>query len=308
MSKILTICIPTYNRSDLLINQLEIIKAEIRGLENFVNVIVSDNCSDIIHKDKIIKYYNQNNFFYLNINPSNYGLIGNIEIALSLTDPRFVWFVSDDDILLEGAVKAVVDCILRENDVKLIFLNHKGFFEDNNECFHEINLYGYSKKIEKSMDCLLDLYYKSGLIFMFITACVYDSQTLKKYLENKIDRLVIDPLLYSFNAVSCGSIYIENNIYVLERFYGFSWANEKKDVDYWQIAYGLSTLCDTSNYKKSTVKKMIIHYYKNNLFFVLMLLKSPWNYKFSLLKFLDASSLTILYFETMYAFRKFFTR
>ncbi|NEQ25134.1 MAG: glycosyltransferase, partial [Microcoleus sp. SIO2G3] len=45
MNKILSICIPTFNRAEELDNQLTWLFKEIKGFEDECEVIVSDNCS-----------------------------------------------------------------------------------------------------------------------------------------------------------------------------------------------------------------------------------------------------------------------
>ena len=54
-SNTISICIPTYNRSDLLISQLNFWEKEISYFKDSVEIIVADNFSDKIHREKIIK-------------------------------------------------------------------------------------------------------------------------------------------------------------------------------------------------------------------------------------------------------------
>lgn len=54
--KLLTICIPTYNRSQLLDKQLNWLAQEIVGIESNYEIIISDNCSTDRTQDIIPKW------------------------------------------------------------------------------------------------------------------------------------------------------------------------------------------------------------------------------------------------------------
>ena len=73
--KTLTIYIPTYNRYDLLIQQLDVIYSSSKIEE--LNVIVSDNFSNDERYIDLDKRYNYENFIYKR-NPFNVGADANI--------------------------------------------------------------------------------------------------------------------------------------------------------------------------------------------------------------------------------------
>lgn len=110
MIKKLAICVPTYNRAALLHNCLLSIFEEIEPVKDFVEVIVSDNCStdntlEVIEemKEKYLFKYIRNN--------TNIGANSNIVSITNYAEAEFCWIVGDDDFVLPGGVKRIVDII-----------------------------------------------------------------------------------------------------------------------------------------------------------------------------------------------------
>ncbi|PAX46954.1 glycosyltransferase family 2 protein, partial [Brunnivagina elsteri] len=99
MTRLLTIAIPTFNRSVILDKQLEWLNQAIRGFENDCEILISDNCSTDNTPDIIKKW--QNNFsnvvFISNCNTSNIGVMRNITFCLNTAQTKYVWVIGDDD-------------------------------------------------------------------------------------------------------------------------------------------------------------------------------------------------------------------
>lgn len=153
----LTIAIPTYNRAEKL---SECINRVIKYSKNLdIEIIVSDNASmdntrdiiDLIIKDNpSVKYYR---------NSENLGFDGNFLNCFEKANGEYVWLLSDDDIILPGAIESVLEglkskpiCmhlnssgIIRENPLKTgdPRLKEEGMkvFKDKNEFIEEIGIY-----------------------------------------------------------------------------------------------------------------------------------------------------------------------
>ena len=156
MSKyFLTICIPTYNRADVLDFLLNELFNQIE-FNNFsdVKIAVSDNSTNddtgklILSKEKYRK-------IVYNKNKENLGAFGNLMKVTSMVTSEFVWVLGDDDFVTPNAIKNIYQELQNCNaDIDFIFLNSCGFdstlsyISSSNESPH-LKTHLYSKKSMK---------------------------------------------------------------------------------------------------------------------------------------------------------------
>lgn len=119
MQPLLTIAIPTYNRSRFLGRQIESVVGATSCI-NGVEVLICDNASTdttqkVVEKasreHKNISYFRQD---------TNVGLDGNVYSCYEHARGSFVWFLSDDDILLDAAVGKVVETIKCSDNAQVL--------------------------------------------------------------------------------------------------------------------------------------------------------------------------------------------
>lgn len=122
--KLLTILIPTYNRSTKLLrllNQIELFINKDDRYLNLIEVIISDNGSNdntsIILSDFI---KNKNNFKFF-LQNENKGFDNNIKFLYDIADSEFVWYFSDDDIIFENAFEEIINALQKQNPDILLF-------------------------------------------------------------------------------------------------------------------------------------------------------------------------------------------
>lgn len=270
--KLLTICIPTYNRSEELISTLKNLQLQIEGLESDISIIVSDNNSDAIHQEMLYEFHSKNMFFALNMNTQNMGIIGNIYLLNSIADSKYVWFLGDDDILLPNCV-AKVWSILHESDINYMFLNYWSFVgePDNIVSKAETFLRGYHNTDASTP---YDLFKEYGTSFMFISASIYKKSLIDYVgsMELRIKNLA-EPLYFFFSACK-GLIYIENEICLLNRLSNISWANLQKQVSYVDIPEAILNLEYLNNYVSGDIAKILKVYYNMTFCFLLSLFYS----------------------------------
>src|ERR1035437_8979238 len=127
--KTLTIAIPTYNGGSYICGAINSVLDQIKNnpsLESKIEIVVSDNASqdnveDIVKKyivlyPNIVKYYR---------NEINVGFDRNVDLAVRKALGEFVWILSDDDFLIDGAilyVQSVIENNKREN-LALIYVD-----------------------------------------------------------------------------------------------------------------------------------------------------------------------------------------
>lgn len=301
--KKLSICIPTYNRSSFVISQLHFLKNEIQPFKEFIDVIVSDNFSDDEHRDILINYQSINKFFDLKLNNTNLGSIGNIYYLLDNTNSEYVWFLSDDDILLAGIVKRIMNILCDNNNISYLFLNYNAFIKNPNLIDHYVNLLGYYGYMPEGKQCIIDLFEENGTISMFITSCIYSEVKLKEFCTSRSNQTLIDPLLFSFK-LALDPIYIEKEVFVLERCDNPSWKEEGLAIFSWQVQVGLIELLDHSYSKKDIIRMINSIYTSNKVSYLLMLLKAPIKYKKLIVFFLGFMQIRLLINSLIDYFRR----
>lgn len=125
MRPLLSICIPTYNRAELLNTCLATILPQTVNFPLEVEVCVSNNASTD-ETQGVLKKYGERFSFHCHQNATNVGLIGNITlVAGSLAKGEYVWLLGDDDLLAFDAIPKVVNMLkqVKEQDLDLVALN-----------------------------------------------------------------------------------------------------------------------------------------------------------------------------------------
>lgn len=115
---LLTIAIPTYNRSCTLEKILKQLTLENRTL---FNILVSDDGSTDNTKDVVIKYQKLLPNLIYHKNKVNLGYSGNVCRVYELAKTRYIWFLCDDDTVLPGAVTKIVNAINKYEPTVAIF-------------------------------------------------------------------------------------------------------------------------------------------------------------------------------------------
>lgn len=108
---LLTIAIPTYNRCELLKIALDSI---LKQKNNKVEVVVYDNASTD-GTEGLMKQYAQKEGVLYYRNPQNLGMDGNFLNCLNAGSGKYIHLMSDDDILLDGAIENMIRLIEKES-------------------------------------------------------------------------------------------------------------------------------------------------------------------------------------------------
>ena len=207
---ILSICIPTYNRSNYLSNLLQILVKEfnmMNELYNEVEVCISDNNStdDTLH---VINKFSTVLPVRYQSNKKNIGAGRNLLEAYSMGKGKYVWAIGDDDELVGGAlVKAVTTISKTECDiyhVKTLDINDNSLYFNWINDGSMLNKEQYYTFIKK--DCLnavgfigSNIYKKKYLDMEFVKEFVKESRWPQLYMLlmslNKLDKSYIMPPL-----------------------------------------------------------------------------------------------------------------
>ena len=121
MTPILSICIPTLNRSDLLSVLLENLEQQVGEHLEKIEIVVADNASrddteSVVKNCKLPIVYGKQN--------KTVGFAKNLLFATTkLASGSFVWVIGDDDLILPGGLNNILDSIDRAPQVDYHYLN-----------------------------------------------------------------------------------------------------------------------------------------------------------------------------------------
>ena len=116
---LLSICIPTYNRPESLINCLNSLASQ--RTKNF-EVCISDNCSKKNIKKLIRPFKKKLNINYSR-NKKNLGFALNVLKVSSMAKGDFIWFLGDDDLLVKNSIKYLKNIINKNKNIDFFWIN-----------------------------------------------------------------------------------------------------------------------------------------------------------------------------------------
>lgn len=133
-----SICVPTYNRPNLICELLDSILAQ--TYENF-EIIITDN-SDNLNTNEIIKNkYSDQRIRYFK-NEMNLGMGGNTIKALGFIKGEFFTFTPDDDIWIDNnKIKKQVNFLKQNDGINIVYSNAKSIDYDGNQLDDFVSIY-----------------------------------------------------------------------------------------------------------------------------------------------------------------------
>lgn len=233
MNKLLTIAIPTYNRAELLEQQLSWLHQAIKGFEADCEIIICDNCSTDNTQEVLEKWQSifSNTSFRAYRNPENLGLMRNITLCIEIAKGEYVWTVGDDDPIQERTLAYVITKIKENPDLSLIFLNCYGRDSITDQIVVERWFNSDNDEPLTNGKAALQRYMKEsfgGVLFM--TATVYKTKLVQRALQqwpSSHINLAAQAYWTSFCAVN-GSVIVTKDTYLECTMYASSLGKDPK--------------------------------------------------------------------------------
>jgi abequosyltransferase len=128
MKHLLSICIPTHNRAEVLsrtlLNLLEEISIMSVKKIDFLEVCISDNGSTD-ETQQILENFKKKCpvDVYINKNDKDLGFDNNILNVVEISKAEFVWLFSDDDGIERGGINYVYDFLMDNKDIDILILS-----------------------------------------------------------------------------------------------------------------------------------------------------------------------------------------
>jgi abequosyltransferase len=215
-NKILTIAIPTYNRSHELSNLIAHLAKEIDRITDNIEIIVYDNastdgthevlCSDLIKNTPAIKIFKQT---------QNVGMDLNFISCVSKSKGKYIWILSDDDLPTAGSIQLILKMLNLESP-DLVYLNNlwsEAPYEHASKT--ELTEISYSRTNAADFETVvnINLTFLSSAIFK--NTSFIKGEAILKYRSTNLSQLswVIDRLINgsTFIHVNTTCIHARNN-------------------------------------------------------------------------------------------------
>jgi len=145
-SVILTIAIPVYNGEETLRDTLDSI---IEGLEDGVDIFISDNASSDSTYEIVNEYMNHCSSIHYHCNDVNIGPMKNYDYCVVNSPGKYVWLFGDDDKMSKGCISKILR-VIRNND-------NLGFISISADIYGE----NWKIKDKNPLGYLSDIYFNS---------------------------------------------------------------------------------------------------------------------------------------------------
>lgn len=179
--KLISICIPTYNRPIQLKRMLESI--DTTKIED-VNIVISENCSPKQSETRaVVEQYKSTHPYELLYfeNERNLGYDKNIRAAVARATGRFCVFFSDDDMAMPGALDDYVEFVRNHQDCGYILRSYRNY--DENGGYQDFRYYSTDREFPAGRETAIELFNKS----VFLSGFTIRQEYAKNYVIDALD-------------------------------------------------------------------------------------------------------------------------
>lgn len=176
---VLSIIIPTYHRAAEMIVTVQTIADQlVGGLERKVEIVISDNASDVTTVETIRTLAERYETVSYMINARDEGGFFNLFAAPWRARGRYTWVFGSDDVLLEGGVAHVVETLERESP-SFMTLNKKVA----NATLSELIYDSMNTIPDRRFDSFIDLFCAVGINQLAFISAQIESTDVARSLD-----------------------------------------------------------------------------------------------------------------------------
>lgn len=179
--KLISICIPTYNRPLELKRLLESIDT---SKYDDVDIVISENCSlkqketrEVVEEFKSHSKYD----VYYYENERNLGYDKNIRALVHRSKGIFSMFFSDDDMFMPGAMDKFVDFVSKHRDCGYILRSYRNY--DSRGNYQDFRYYSSDREFPAGNDSAIELFDKS----VFLSGFTIKTEPAQKFVTDELD-------------------------------------------------------------------------------------------------------------------------
>lgn len=207
---ILTIAIPTFNRSKFLKYLLESIFRDFERLPDDLELLIFDNASTDDTEGVVAHFFSSNKQIYYTKNIENVGGDANVANCYLKANGKYVWVIGDDEILYSGCVGFVLD-FCRHNKFGLLHMECATFVDGEQE---RVIVRQVSNNLMPRLLTSISFFNETNIALTFISANIVNKEILieaqldfeKEVFE--IKGLHLPQLAFFYNALkNCGENY-----------------------------------------------------------------------------------------------------
>ncbi|WP_427162651.1 glycosyltransferase family 2 protein [Aliinostoc sp. HNIBRCY26] len=277
MNKILTIAIPTYNRAELLDQQLTWLASAIQGCESECEILISDNCSTDHTPEIIQKWqtYFHNTRFHANRNSENLGVMRNIAYCIQAATSKYVWTISDDDKIDTKTISYLVQTLNNSLDLALLILNFSCRHQITGELVYQKCYEFDGEEIEvEGRDVFEDCIKANRSGVQLMSAQVYRTDLAQRSLQTWVDgvnNLDYQVYITGFCAFH-GNAKITKDVYLENAFGASHWMVKPKLLLKMQYTYSpeINVKLKEIGYSESFCRNLIVNHFTHNNWRVLL--------------------------------------
>lgn len=223
---LLSIFIPTYNRLKYVSHQLEFLFDECKEYNN-IEIVVRDNNSN----DGTIEYLKKQTWLNKVIyNDYNMGPTQTIFSCEEFCSGKYLWMVSDDDVLEKGIVSRVVNILEQEKNLTYLYLNYSPMLGVSpEEGYGEAALHITPGRHDNAFLSMENDFKKTTYCLLLMTGSIY---RMDWYVvaQNTIPCPTLESYSINyFTSLTClknGPSYFEEKVWIHTFPKNISWANE----------------------------------------------------------------------------------
>lgn len=179
--KLISICIPTYNRPVELKRMLESIDTT---KYDDVDIVISENCS-LLQKEtrEVVEEYRKSSEFDIHYfeNEENIGYDRNIRAIMQRSTGKFSMLFSDDDVFMQGAMDEFVEFVRNHQDCGYILRSYK--FLDSKGHEQDCRYYASDKEFNPGIDSYIELFDKG----VFLSGFTIRTEYAREYVIDDLD-------------------------------------------------------------------------------------------------------------------------
>lgn len=181
VQKLISICIPTYNRPVELKRMLESIDTT---KYDDVDIVISENCSPLQNETReVVKEYRKKSKFDIHYfeNEENIGYDRNIRAIMQRSTGKFSMLFSDDDVFMPGAMDDFVEFVRNHQECGYILRSYRFLSSRGHE--QDCRYYATDKEFPAGVDSYIELFDKG----VFLSGFTIRTEYAREYVINDLD-------------------------------------------------------------------------------------------------------------------------